>query len=134
MSILHKAPTVVLTSGIFDCLHRGHLNLLWMSKKLGDLLVVGIIMDGSFKDVVISQALIDRFDAVRRLSFVDLTVFQRSKDPTDLLERFNPDIYTHGGEIPRSHRSILERFEVEYVSFPYEDIPHLRQHPHEAVR
>ena len=41
--------TVVWTNGVFDILHKGHLELLKFAKQQGDRLIVGINSDASVK-------------------------------------------------------------------------------------
>jgi len=40
-----KNKTIVCTSGCFDIMHVGHIDMLEESKKYGDILVVGIHSD-----------------------------------------------------------------------------------------
>ena len=42
-----QGKLLVFTNGIFDLLHRGHLDLLNRAKNLGDVLVVGLNSDAS---------------------------------------------------------------------------------------
>ena len=43
--------TIVFTNGCFDILHRGHIDYLRLSRKLGDRLVVGVNSDASVKPI-----------------------------------------------------------------------------------
>ena len=43
--------TVVMTNGLFDILHQGHIYLLNEAKKLGDIFVVAINSDESVKKI-----------------------------------------------------------------------------------
>ncbi|HEX8374738.1 MAG TPA: adenylyltransferase/cytidyltransferase family protein, partial [Geminicoccaceae bacterium] len=40
---------VVFTNGVFDVLHRGHVEYLSRARSLGDLLVVGLNTDASVR-------------------------------------------------------------------------------------
>ena len=42
----HKSK-IVFTNGIFDILHRGHVDYLKEAKKMGDVLIVGLNSDAS---------------------------------------------------------------------------------------
>jgi rfaE bifunctional protein nucleotidyltransferase chain/domain len=46
-----QGKKVVFVHGIFDILHRGHVELLTRAKKLGDILVVGVDCDENAKDL-----------------------------------------------------------------------------------
>lgn len=115
---------VVYTAGVFDLLHRGHLNLLHASRALGDVLVVGVVSDFgalAYKGRLPVQHEIQRAAAVRALGFVDVAVHQETTDPTPMLERFRPNVMTHGDDWPRlreGHESLV-RLGVEWVLVPY---------------
>jgi cytidyltransferase-like protein len=117
-------PTVVYTAGCFDLLHRGHLNFLWASRKLGDILVVGVVSDSgiyAYKDRWPSESFGRRRDRIARIGFVDLAVRQAGTDPTENLLKIRPDIFTHGddwSELKEGHATLTE-LGVEYVTIPY---------------
>lgn len=119
-----NAPRICYTAGVFDLLHVGHLNILWRSKALADVLVVGVVSDTgteAYKGRRPVQNIHQRMDAVRRLRFVDVVEIQHTTDPTDNLERFRPDVMTHGSDWDRlleGHDS-LERLGIEFVTLPY---------------
>lgn len=115
---------VVMTSGVFDILHRGHLNFLWMSKQQGDILVVGVVSDAGvfeYKNIWPRQSLEERIKSVRQLSFVDFVEEQETTDPTPLIERFGPDVFTHGDDWDRLLRGqeTIERRGIEFLLLPY---------------
>src|SRR5690606_28641846 len=117
-------PRVVFTAGVFDLLHRGHINLLWRSRRLGDVLVVGVVSDPgvrAYKGALPVETVQQRMAAVRALGFVDVVVYQPDTDPTPLLERFRPDVFTHGDDWARllKGHETLERLGIEWVTLPY---------------
>lgn len=120
-------PKVVFTAGVFDLLHRGHLNLLWRSKQLAGpngLLVVGVVSDNganAYKHRFPVQNEIARIEAVRRVTFVNVVERQPTTDPTPLLVRFQPDIMTHGDDWDRllQGQETVERLGIEWVLLPY---------------
>lgn len=119
-----NSPRVCYTAGVFDLLHVGHLRFLWRSKALGDVLVVGVVSDAgtaAYKSRRPVQNIQQRMEAVKRLGFVDVVEYQMGTDPTDNLERFRPDVFTHAdGNDEWSHlRKQVEALGIEYVNLPY---------------
>jgi cytidyltransferase-like protein len=115
---------IVYTAGVWDLLHRGHLNLLWESRKLGDILVVGVVTDSgtaAYKRRHPVDPEWKRLTQIRNIPWVDVAVLQDGTDPTAELERFRPDVFTHGDDwarLKQGHETI-ERLGIEYVSIPY---------------
>lgn len=115
---------IIYTAGVWDLLHRGHLNVLWESKRLGDVLVVGVVSDAgcaAYKGRRPHQNAALRMQVIRRLGFVDVVELQPTTDPTPLLERFRPGIMTHGDDWHRLREGheTLDRLGIEWVSIPY---------------
>jgi D-beta-D-heptose 7-phosphate kinase / D-beta-D-heptose 1-phosphate adenosyltransferase len=119
-----KRPTIVYTAGVWDILHRGHMNLLWQSRKLGDVLVVGVVGDvgvRAYKARRPEEALFYRLQRIQRIPWVDVAIEQATTDPTENLRRFLPDIFTHGSDwdrLKQGHET-LEELGIEYVTIPY---------------
>jgi cytidyltransferase-like protein len=117
-------PRVIYTAGVFDICHAGHLNFLWQSKRLGDILVVGVVSDhgcAAYKGLFPDRNQQQRIRDIERLGFVDVVVPQTGTDPSTNLERFRPDIMTHGDdwtELREGHET-LTRLGVEWVTIPY---------------
>lgn len=94
--------TVVMTNGCFDILHAGHVRYLKMSKKCGDVLVVGLNSDSSVKALkgesrpINNQS--DRAEVLAGLEAVDYIILFDEISPIKLLETIKPDIYTKGAD------------------------------------
>jgi glycerol-3-phosphate cytidylyltransferase len=119
-----KMPTVVYTAGVWDLFHRGHLNILWQSRKLGDILVVGVVSDWgvvAYKDREPIDNIWERMRTIQELPWVDLVMQQETTDPSDNLRRILPDVFTHGSDWDklREGHDTLEELGIEYVSIPY---------------
>ena len=93
---------VVFTNGVFDLLHRGHLDYLWQARRLGNLLVVGINADSSvqrFKDP--GRPLVgeeDRAFALSCLRPVDAVTLFDQDTPLELISRLKPDVLVKGAD------------------------------------
>ncbi len=90
----------VFTNGCFDVLHIGHLRYLEASKKLGDLLVVGLNSDSSVRALKGNSRPInselDRAELLCGLRAVDYVVIFDETDAKNFLQKLQPQIYTKG--------------------------------------
>lgn len=94
---------VVMTNGVFDILHRGHVTYLAQARALGESLVVAINSDASVKmlgkgDERPINTQEDRAAVLAALESVDLVVVFEDKVPLKAVELAHPDIYVKGGD------------------------------------
>jgi D-glycero-beta-D-manno-heptose 1-phosphate adenylyltransferase len=90
---------VVLTNGVFDLLHVGHLRYLHQARSEGDVLVVGVNSDSSVSKPgrpLVPEA--ERAELVAALDPVDFAVIFGSRTADDLLVAIRPDVYVKGGD------------------------------------
>jgi rfaE bifunctional protein nucleotidyltransferase chain/domain len=92
-----------LTNGVFDVLHRGHVNYLAQARSLGAALLVGVNSDASARRLgkgpdrpLNGQA--DRACVLAALQAVDYVVVFDESTPCELIERVRPDVYVKGGD------------------------------------
>jgi rfaE bifunctional protein nucleotidyltransferase chain/domain len=89
----------VLTNGIFDLLHVGHLRYLRAARREGDILVVGVNADSAVhkpgRPVVPAD---ERAELVAALEPVDLVVIFDEPTAERLLQRIRPDVYVKGAD------------------------------------
>lgn len=93
---------IVLTCGIFDTLHAGHVGFLRRARALGDVLVVGINSDRSARRLVGQDGLFnherDRLALVAALESVDHAVLFDEDTPAALIRWIRPDVYVKGAD------------------------------------
>jgi rfaE bifunctional protein nucleotidyltransferase chain/domain len=93
---------VVLTNGVFDLLHPGHLYYLRQAREQGDLLVVGVNADASVRRLKgADRPLVgenDRAELLAALEPVDLVIVFAEPRADDLLRSVRPAIYVKGGD------------------------------------
>jgi len=94
---------VVFTNGVFELLHRGHVEYLAEARGLGDRLVVGINSDASARGLgkgagrpLVSAA--DRAAVVAALACVDLVVIFDEPTPERLIREVRPAVLAKGGD------------------------------------
>ena len=92
----------VFTNGCFDIIHRGHIELLEKSKRIGDYLIVGLNSDESIKKLKGDARPInnqdDRKKTLEALRFVDEVIIFNEETPYDLIKKIKPDVITKGGD------------------------------------
>lgn len=97
------AHPIVMTNGVFDILHRGHVTYLAQARSLGASLVVAINSDASVRMLGKGEdrpinAEADRAAVLASLESVDLVVIFPDKVPLAAVEAARPDIYVKGGD------------------------------------
>jgi len=102
--ILANLPRpLVMTNGVFDVLHRGHVSYLQRAAELGDSLLVALNSDisarllGKGPDRPLNTAE-DRAYVLASLAAVDLVTFFDTRKPIELIKAAHPDIYVKGGD------------------------------------
>jgi rfaE bifunctional protein nucleotidyltransferase chain/domain len=101
LSALQKP--VVMTNGVFDILHRGHVTYLAQARALGASLVVAVNTDASVKrlgkgDDRPLNTCADRMAVLAALESVSLVVEFDEDTALQAVQAVRPDIYVKGGD------------------------------------
>lgn len=90
----------VLTVGVFDYFHYGHLKLLEKAKSLGDYLIVAVQRDEEIRknkpEANILYSLEQRMEIIRAIRYVDEVV--PYGQIADDIQNINFDIFARGGD------------------------------------
>jgi D-beta-D-heptose 7-phosphate kinase / D-beta-D-heptose 1-phosphate adenosyltransferase len=93
---------IVFTNGCFDVLHAGHVRLLDLARRKGDMLVVGLNSDASVRRLKGSARpvndLADRAEVLSGLAAVDHVVMFEEDTPLNLIRTIRPDVLVKGGD------------------------------------
>jgi len=98
------APTaprrLVLTNGVFDVLHVGHLRALCHARACGDLLVVALNSDASARRIKREPAnpQFARAELLAALQPVDFVVIFDEPDPLAVIRALRPAVLAKGGD------------------------------------
>jgi rfaE bifunctional protein nucleotidyltransferase chain/domain len=98
-----RCGTVVFTNGVFDILHRGHVEYLCAARAMGDALVVGLNTDDSVRrlgkgaDRPINREE-DRAMVLAALACVDAVTPFSDDTPRELIAALLPDVLVKGGD------------------------------------
>jgi D-beta-D-heptose 7-phosphate kinase/D-beta-D-heptose 1-phosphate adenosyltransferase len=93
---------IVFTNGVFDLLHRGHVEYLEEARALGDRLVIGVNSDASVRRLKgptrpIVPA-VERAELLAALASVDLVVVFAEDTPEAIIRAVEPDVLVKGGD------------------------------------
>jgi D-beta-D-heptose 7-phosphate kinase/D-beta-D-heptose 1-phosphate adenosyltransferase len=96
-----EGKKVVFTNGCFDILHAGHIRYLNETKKLGDILVLGLNADDSVSRIkpgrpVVPEA--QRAEVLSALSMIDYIVLFHEDTPYELIKEVRPDVLVKGAD------------------------------------
>lgn len=123
--------TVVLTNGVFDLLHYGHLQYLEAARALGDVLIVGLNSDSSTRAYKgPGRPLVpedERAALLLALQPVDEVVIFSELTAEHLVTSLQPEIYCKGGDYshgsgsgkPLPEAAAVERYGGQIKLLPY---------------
>jgi rfaE bifunctional protein nucleotidyltransferase chain/domain len=117
---------IVLTNGVFDLVHAGHLYYLRQAREQGDMLIVGVNADDSVRRLkgpdrpLVAEA--DRAELVAALAPVDLVVIFGEPRADELLREVRPAIYVKGGDyragtLPEAETAAQVGAELRFISY-----------------
>ncbi|WP_097032611.1 bifunctional D-glycero-beta-D-manno-heptose-7-phosphate kinase/D-glycero-beta-D-manno-heptose 1-phosphate adenylyltransferase HldE [Sodalis endosymbiont of Henestaris halophilus] len=97
-----RGERVVMTNGIFDILHAGHVSYLTNARRLGDRLIVAVNSDDSTKRLKGESrpvnSLKQRMNVLAALESVDWVLPFSEDTPQKLIANILPDILVKGGD------------------------------------
>ena len=121
---------VVLTNGVFDILHRGHVTYLAQARALGASLVVAVNTDASVKrlnkgDDRPVNTCEDRMAVLAALESVSLVVPFDEDTATETVQIAKPNIYAKGGDydvtaIPEGKAILSQGGKVAAIPFEHD--------------
>lgn len=120
---------VVLTNGVFDLLHTGHLYYLQQARTLGDALLIALNADASVRALkgpsrpVQSEE--QRAYALGALECVDAVVVFREPRLTAEIKALRPDVYCKAGDYTLEKLNPEERGALEGVGAKIQFLPFL---------
>lgn len=117
----------VLTFGIYDLLHVGHLNLLERAKQEGDILIVGVGSDYSvsleprkkLKTIISSEQRARLISSLRCVDWV--FVYGTYYDLEQSIRIIKPDLYVRGDDWSENFpgKKVLDELKTPIKLLPY---------------
>ncbi len=120
---------VVLTNGVFDLLHTGHLYYLQKARQKGDALFIALNGDKSVRALKGPlrpvQSEVERAFALAALACVDAVVIFNEPRLTAEIRAICPDVYCKAGDYTLEKLDAGERGALEEVGAKIEFLPFL---------
>ncbi|OQM34164.1 bifunctional D-glycero-beta-D-manno-heptose-7-phosphate kinase/D-glycero-beta-D-manno-heptose 1-phosphate adenylyltransferase HldE [bacterium endosymbiont of Pedicinus badii] len=109
-----KGKKIVMTNGVFDIIHAGHIKYLKQAKSLGDRLIVAVNSDKSTKVIKGSKrpinSLCRRMQVLSELRMIDWIVSFQEDCPKKIISLIKPDVLVKGGDY--KNKEIIGKKEV----------------------
>ncbi|MFV9505040.1 MAG: adenylyltransferase/cytidyltransferase family protein [Oscillochloridaceae bacterium umkhey_bin13] len=103
---------LILTNGVFDLLHAGHVNYLNLARGMGDVLVVALNSDASTRALkgerrpLVSAT--DRATLLAGLRAVDYVTIFEERTAEAVVAALQPDYYVKGGDYGPGPDGVLD--------------------------
>jgi len=117
-----QGKTVVLTNGVFDLLHVGHVRCLEDARSRGDFLVVAVNADAAVTRLkgkglpIVRED--ERMEVVAGLTSVDYVTSFAEDTADELLRKLRPSLYAKGTEYTLKtlpERETLKELDIKAV-------------------
>src|SRR5208283_1211365 len=101
-TLRREKKKVVFTNGVFDIIHRGHIEYLLKARAAGDFLIVGMNTDSSVQHIkgdnrpIVNQG--DRAFVLSNLLPVDYVCLFDEDTPLTLIADIIPDVLVKGAD------------------------------------
>ena len=98
-----RGCVIVVTNGVFDILHPGHVRYLRDARALGDLLIVGVNSDRSVRALGKAPGRPinpehERVEVLEALASVDAVVIFDDETPREIISALQPDVLVKGAD------------------------------------
>ncbi len=99
--------SIVFTNGVFDIIHRGHIDYLYKASLKGDKLILGLNADDSVKrlgkgDSRPFNSEENRAYLLAAFGFIDAVAVFVEDTPIELIRLIRPDVLVKGGDYDAS--------------------------------
>lgn len=123
-NVFNFKEKLVFINGVFDVLHKGHIELIKFAKSLGGKLIVAINSDNSVKELKGPDRPIntqeDRKHILESIKDIDEVVIFDDTNTFDIINKIKPNVVVKGGEWTSEEVRYRDRIpnEIEIKIFP----------------
>ena len=113
---------IVCTSGFFNPVHYGHIEILKLAKELGDYLLVFVDSDNKAikKKGYSFMPEKERLEIIKSIKYVDEAIIVDCS-VSEALEKYKPHIFAKGGDrdilnLPQSELDVCKKYNIEIIT------------------
>jgi rfaE bifunctional protein nucleotidyltransferase chain/domain len=104
--VVKNVENIVLTSGCFDIIHRGHIHTLKAARNMGDILMVCLSSDEQIRKLKGELRPVnkyeDRIDMIKNIECVDYVILYNEENDEEtlgsIMKIVNPDVWVKGAD------------------------------------
>ena len=120
---------LIFTNGVFDILHRGHVEYLHDARALGASMIVAVYSDASARslgkgpDRPLNREE-DRATILSALASISLVLIFEERTPCELLQKVRPNLYVKGGDYDMEtleETRLMRGWGGDSVAIPFRD-------------
>tara|TARA_B100000787_G_scaffold170311_1_gene166232 strand:+ start:9395 stop:10909 length:1515 start_codon:yes stop_codon:yes gene_type:complete len=111
----YEGKKIILSHGVFDLLHIGHIRHFESAKKLGDILIVSVTSD-EFVNKGPGRPIFNhnlRANAISALSVVDAVIISQHPTAENIINIIKPDIYFKGPDYKINKKDLTKNIYKE---------------------
>ena len=112
---LHKGKKIILTHGVFDLVHTGHIDYFNEAKKFGDILVVSVTSN-KFVNKGVNRPYFDEISRVKflsSLSVVNYVVLSNFPSSVKIIQKLKPHYYVKGPDYKKKEGDLAGNLSKE---------------------
>ena len=111
----NKKKKIVLVHGVFDLIHKGHIEYFKEAKKFGEILVASVTADkyvnkGVNRPYFNSQ---DRIKFLTELELIDFVILSQNKSSVEIINSLKPNFYIKGPDYLKKKNDKAGNLEIE---------------------
>ena len=94
----NKKKKIVLVHGVFDLIHKGHIEYFKEAKKYGEILVASVTADKYVNKGVNRPYFnsLDRIKFLTELELIDFVILSQNKSSVEIINSLKPNFYIKG--------------------------------------
>ena len=111
----NRNKKIVLVHGVFDLIHKGHIQYFKEAKKFGEILVVSVT-DDKYVNKGVNRPYfnsLDRINFLAELELIDFVILSQNKSSVEVINSLRPNYYVKGPDYLKKKNDKAGNLEIE---------------------